>query len=193
MWVDHRQVERSVSLVGVGQSQEHSTVDSWVTLVGRDIRLDGHSSVDAVLGGDVQERRVSDIQLADPHGELRSASSGGGNVGVVWTDLLSWVLPLEVDLTSWVGERDGAVLGKSGRAVKAGDVVTDARVNLGQVAVAWSDGAKANSLVGAGLAGVAAENVRLVQDGELREVLPDETLGVSWARRDVWGEEGPGP
>lgn len=188
MWVDHRQVERSVSLVGIGQGQEHSTVNSWVTLVGRDIGLDGHGSVDAVLGGDVQERRVSDVQLADPHGELRSAGGGGGNVGVVWTDLLSWVLPLEVDLTSWVREWDGAVLGKSGRAVKAGDIVTNARVDLGQVTVAWGDGTKADGLVGTGLAGVAAENVRLVQDGELREVLPDETLGVSWARRDVWSE-----
>lgn len=53
VWVDVSEVEGSVIVDTIDDSDEHSTVDGWVTLVGADIWLDSVGVVEVVGGGNV--------------------------------------------------------------------------------------------------------------------------------------------
>lgn len=58
MWVDHAQVERRVSDIGISESDKHGAVDSGIALKGRDVRLDGLRIVQTVAAADVVQRTV---------------------------------------------------------------------------------------------------------------------------------------
>ena len=135
MWVNHAQVKCSKRQIRISQCNKHRTIDSRITLIGANIRLDGLSIPHITILTDVGQRRVRNVQLTNPENELWCVGRGGGDVAVVRPNWLSWVLPLEEDLTSWVGERDGAVLRDGCGAIVAGLVALDAGVLIWNIGV----------------------------------------------------------
>ncbi len=110
MWVDHRKVVWSVRLIGVREADEHGAVNGIITLKGLNIRLNGFSGVDGAVHLYVHERRIRRVELRHPNNVLRILSGGRGNIRVVRSNRHAWSLPLQVDLTAWVGQGDRAVL-----------------------------------------------------------------------------------
>jgi hypothetical protein len=122
MWVDVAKVECSVCQVVIGKSDEHRsfellasdflyikvksfaalTIDSWVSFIGRHIRLDGLTIIQSVAYSNIGQRRVSDVQLTNPDNELWCASTSRSDITVIWPDSLARVLPLKVDLSARV-------------------------------------------------------------------------------------------
>ena len=192
MRVDHAQVEGSKERVGVGQSNEHGVVDSWVTLVDLTSGLVG---VTSVVAGDLK-RSVGQVELRDPGDEGRGASSGVGDVRVVGTDSKAGVLPGEVDELSGEGEGLRAIAGDS-RAARVSGVLGTVDVHTALISgdgrVGRVSDTVASNLMGLGVVGREAVGVGLVVDEQSREVLPCETSGVLGARADVRSEVGPLP
>ena len=188
MGVQLSQVVGSNVEILIGQDKEDGAVDSRVAIKSADIGLDGVGAVAL----DVLKRRVSDVELRDPSGELGGAGLGVGNVAVVGADGLAGLVPLEEDLAAGIRERHGAVAGDAGRARDAGRVGLGAVVVLLDVLVRGRVGIGARGLV-PDIGAVDTEGVGLVQDGESGIVLPHETGVVLGAGRDVGSEESPGP
>ncbi len=105
MRIHHGQVKGSEEKVGVGKGNEHGTVGSGVTGVNHRVGLEGESRVGTSLG----ERRVGQVQLGNPGGELRSTGGGRSDIAIVGSNRRPWVLPLQVNLLAWEGKRFGAV------------------------------------------------------------------------------------
>ncbi len=106
MRVNHTKIERRIRRIRIRKCNEHRPINRRIALVSANIRLDRLTVIDPVPGRDVRQRRVRDVQLADPDDELRGACRGGGHIAVVWSDGLAGFFPGEEDLAARVGERD---------------------------------------------------------------------------------------
>lgn len=191
MRVNRRKVKRRDEQILVSNCNEHSSIDRRVTLVRRDIRLQGLSGVGA---RDLQ-RRVSDIQLRRPEHPLRLTSLRGCRVAVVRADGFTGGFPGEVDFTAGPGERSSAVAGDSGGAGLADFLVLGARLGVrGENLLAQGVHTRRDGRVaGVFVTTVDERWVGLVEDRQCREVLPRQTGLVLRARGDVWCDERPGP
>ena len=159
-------------------------IHTWLANVGSHDR--------AVTHGDVGKWSVGDVQLRDEASELWLTGQGASDVRVVWSDLLSWSLPLKEDVTSWIREWDRAVVRDGGITVVSLPLMVVARISVGGL-TRWGSWSESNCLVESSSVGVPSVDVRLVEDSQLREVLPCETLAVRWARADVRREISPSP
>jgi hypothetical protein len=134
MRINHTKIKRRKRNIRIRKRNEHRPINRRIPLVRTNIRLDRLSIVHAIHARDVRQRRVRDVQLADPDDELRGAGRSGGHVAVVGPDGLPGFFPGEEDFAARVGEREGAVLGDGGGAVEAGYVAADAGLVGGDVA-----------------------------------------------------------
>ena len=116
--VDHGQVEWGQKEVRVGEGDKHGAVSGWVPSIDDGIGLICEARVGA-SGGDGS---VSQVQLGNPSGKLRSTSRGGSDVAVVGPDRRAGVLPLHVDLLSREGKRLGVVVANGRTAAVASDI-----------------------------------------------------------------------
>lgn len=218
VWVDHAEVEWGIDLVVVGEGDEDGAIDGWVAFEGLGICLCQYLSsryrrspvvLDrvfeihtwlanvgshgrAVTHGDVGKWSVGDVQLRDEASELWLTGQGASDVRVVWSHLLSWSLPLEENITSWIREWNRAVVRDGGITVVSLLLMVVASISLGGL-TSWSSWSESNSLVESSSVGVPSVDVWLVEDSQLWEVLPCETLAVRWARADVRREISPSP
>jgi hypothetical protein len=183
VWVDVAEVECGVCQVSIRKGDEHRscellasnvlhtklksfaplTIDSWVSLICRDIRLDGLTIIQSVAYSDIGQRRVSDVQLTNPDNKFWGSSIGRSDIAVIWSNGLARVLPLKVDLSARVRQRNRSVLRDRSRAVKSSDIVADARLSCGRVR-AWSSWAEAGCLIQTSLGSIATGAVGLVEN-----------------------------
>lgn len=191
MRVNRRKVERRDGKILIGHGNEHSSIDRRITLVRRDIRLQGLSCMRA---RDLQ-RRVGDVQLRSPEHPLGLAGLRGRRVAVVRANGLTGGFPVEMDLTTRPGERRSAVASDSRSTRLADFCVLSARLGvrgedlLVQGVHTGLDGRVTGVLVTA----VDESRVGLVEDRQRREVLPREAGLVLGAGGDVGRDERPGP
>ena len=89
MRINHGKIKRRQEEIRVGERNEHSPVDRGNAL---ENFIGGLERVSLILAC-YRKRRVSQVELRDPGGELRLASCGRRNVAVVWADGLSRVVP----------------------------------------------------------------------------------------------------
>jgi len=134
MRINHTKIKRRIRNIRIRKRNEHRPINRGITFISTNIRLNRLTVIHAIHARDVRQRRVRDIQLADPDHELRGAGAGGRHVAVVWPDGLAGFFPGEEDLAARVGERDRAVLRDGGGAVEAGDVAADAGLVGGNIA-----------------------------------------------------------
>lgn len=169
MRVDHRQIVRCDIKVEISDSQEHSTVGGRITLKGTCVGLERIRGV--VIN--IIQRRVCSVELIHPHGEMGRASGGIGNVAVVGTNRLAGAVPGEEDLATRVTQRVGTVVRDGWVAVLSKGCV-DARLLVGDVGRAQCVRIATSGLV-VGIRAIDTSRVRLVENVERREVLPNKT------------------
>ena len=75
----------------------------------------------ASVAGKVGEQGVGSVELRNPQAVLGLLGSGRSNVAVVRSNSLVGKIPLEVNLASWVAERNGLVVSYGWSAVFAGN------------------------------------------------------------------------
>ena len=105
MRVEHSKVVRRNINIRIGQSEEHSAVNSRVTHPGGDVGLDGIGG--AVLEADVLERREGNVELGYPGGELGLLDVGGGDVAVVIERRVGECGFFLTEVGWWIGVRVG--------------------------------------------------------------------------------------
>lgn len=191
--VDIAKVERSDVGVLAGKSDEHGTVDDWVTLV----NITGRVVREALVLTSDGQLSVGGVQLAGPEYPLGCSVPGDradvGNVRVVGADSLARQVPSKVDLLTREAQRLRSVAGDGRTTAVAGDVQVDAALILRDVGDGRVGSAVADALVVGGVVGGPAVGVRLVHDVKSWEILPRDTGVVLGARRDVRSEESPSP
>lgn len=128
MRVDQRKIERRQSeLISISQSNESSSVESRISLESFAVWLVSPTTVI----GSLRQRRISQVELAEPGNESRFSCSSGCHVAVVWSYSETWCIPSEVDELARVAERDVAILRYSGYTGRASLVGFDAVVRVG--------------------------------------------------------------
>jgi len=178
--VDHAQVEWGQEQVRVGKRNEHGVVGHWVALVNLASRLVGETRVVASN----LERSVGQVELVNPCDELRCTGRGGGHVGVIGSNSLSWQLPGQVKELAGERKRFGAVASNARGTRVAGmlsRVDVDAALIFSNGRVTGVSDAISGDLIGFCVIGRDAIGVGLVVDVQDREILPCETSGVLWA------------
>ena len=168
MRVDHRHVEWRDEEVGVSKENRHGTVDDTIITVDEALGLEGVTGV--VTSRD--EWRVGEIQLLTPCHECGSTSRGRCNVGVVGADGLTGGIPFEENLLAGEAERLRLVVGNAWSAAIASNV--QILTASGDVGDRWVGDTRANLLAAvlSSVIGRVAVDVAVVQDVEVREVLP---------------------
>lgn len=180
MRIDRRKIKRRDKQILVGHGNKHRSIHGWVTLVCRDIGLQGLPGARARH----LQRRVRDIQLRRPKHPLWIAGLRARRVAVVRADSVAGHLPGKMDFPAGPGERGGAVMRDGGSARLSNILGLGARFLIGrQHLLAEGVHARRDGLV-PGVLGTAVNKgwVRLVEDREGREVLPRETGLILRAR-----------
>lgn len=131
--------------VKVGKGDEHGAVDGRVVLPRRHVGLDGVGG--AVLEANVLQRRIGDVKLRQPGGELGRLHVSSSNVAVIRADELAGRVPAEKDLTTRVRERDSTVLANSSLTVAGLVVGVNTQLVLGDVGRRQRIGVGAGRLV----------------------------------------------
>lgn len=188
MRVDLAQVEWRDVQVLIRDGQEHSAVDRRVTLKCRHVGLDRVGRV----AGHIQQGRVCGVELGNPKGILGRTRASASDVAVIGANGLSRLLPLQEDLAARVRQRLGAVVSDGWRTVLADGLLVDTALSVLDTLGAQRVGIITHGLV-PNVRAVDAHGVRLVEDVQGGEVLPDELVLAGRAGRDVRGQEGPRP
>lgn len=144
MRIDKSKVERREIQIRIRHSKENRPINRRIplkNLIWRLIRP-------PLIRPRNLQRRIRQIQLAQPGQELRLLRRGGGYVAVVGADALAGLLPLEEDLAA--GEREGlaTVAREAGAAVVARGAVGEAGGGGGEGAVGGVSDARADEFVG---------------------------------------------
>lgn len=209
MWVDITEVERRVRGISVRKSNEHGTyhtlaslppyvkhipltIDSRISLIGRNIRLDSLPIVQTITRSDVGKRRICDVQLADPENEFWGSSTGRCDIRVIWSNSLPRVLPCKENLSSRVRKRNRSVLGDRSRAIETRDIIPNTCL-IRQRITGWSSWPKARRLIQSRLARIPPRTIRLIQHRQRREILPNKSLGIRRTLGNIRRKKRPSP
>ncbi len=185
------QVEGRQEDILVRQGHEDGPVDRRISFKGGRVGLNGRSRVVPRDG----ERRIRQIELRDPGDKSRGPEGGGvGHIRIVRAHELARVFPVEEDLATGEGERDGPVLRDPGPAILVDDGGIPASIFVRHRGVVERSGAGiVDELPEPSPVGIDARRVGLIQHPQGREVLPRQARLIGGAPADVRGQQGPRP